>query len=197
MAILLIDLDDTVADLTGKVLDLYEEDTGIRLDPNKLTSWEENGRVFKDYYLQKGIYLELDVMPNAVEVLESLSKQHRIFFVTAAPTPESSCEKKQWVDKHFPFIGQMNVITTRDKYLINGDLLLDDSPIFLPSFKGIRVLVDKPHNSELEEAVDFDEYVFDMGEFYSYVRRAVRRGKLKVSTPEELARHAEKPLGQD
>lgn len=194
MAILLIDMDEVVANLNGYAVYLHEAETGEAIDPASLDSWEKNGEVLRDYYLRGGIYRKLSVAAHAQGVLKDLSKNHRIFFVTAAPTPLSAYEKKAWVDEHFPFIGHMNVITTRDKDLIRGDLLLDDSPAFLPQFPGTRVLMKQPHNRSMARGKDFDAEVNGFVQFYALIKHLEVVGSLSVSSPEELERHAKRPL---
>ncbi|ALA07250.1 putative 5'-3'-deoxyribosencleotidase [Brevibacillus phage SecTim467] len=193
MAILLVDMDEVVADLLGYVIHLHEVETGERLDPKTLTDWNKNREVLGTYFKREGIYWKLDVTKDSQTVLRDLSVNHRIFFVTAAPTPSSAMEKKMWVDRHFPWIGQKNVITTFDKYLIRGDLLLDDSPEFNPNFLPIRVCMDAPHNKHLEKGRDLDYRVTNFMEFLKLIEQLEVKGLLPWCSVPQLKKHMERP----
>jgi 5'-nucleotidase len=194
LAILLIDMDEVVADCLGYVLKLHEDETGEKIPRDSLDDWDANGELLGHYFKREGLYRNLGVVKDAQMVLRELSINHRIFFVTAAPTPRSAMEKKEWVDEHFPWIGQKNVITTYDKYLIRGDLLLDDSPTFLPVFPKTRVLMEQPHNSRLVEDREYDFKVRNFMQFLSVVQHLEYRGLLTWCEVSQLKKHMERPL---
>lgn len=151
MAVLLIDMDEVVAGLLEYTVGLYNKDNGTNVDWKTLDDWHKNGDMLDQYFLKEGTFLHLPVIKHSQEVLKELSKRHDVFFATAAPTPHAAMEKKLWVEEHFPFIGQKKTIVTHDKYLLAGaDLLLDDSPKFLPRFPNIRVCMDMNYNRDVE-----------------------------------------------
>lgn len=182
-------MDEVVADLIGYSCFLHEVETGEKIDRNTLTDWEMNGRILRPYFHREGVYRKLDVIKDSQMVLRELSVNHRIFFVTAAPTPSSAMEKKMWVDEHFPWIGQKNVITTYNKELIRGDLLFDDSPEFLPKFPGIQVCMDAPHNRH----IDFPYRVKDWISFLKLIEFFESNGTIKWCEPSQLREHMKRP----
>ena len=62
--------------------------------------------------------------------MEKLYKEHEVFIVTAPWTQAVSCynEKRKWVEKHLPFFNIDRIIFTKYKYLLDGDIIVDDCP---------------------------------------------------------------------
>lgn len=164
-----IDMDDVTAKLNEKALELYNIDNGSKiLTMDDLHCWDANWDILSKYYMKEGIYESLEVEEGSQDVLRRLSEDFHVLFVTASPSIEATREKMLWVDRHFPFVGHQNVIATRYKYLVNADVLFDDSPSFLPKFPGVRVLMDRVHNQTLTEQ-DFDYRVTNWYDFEDLV----------------------------
>lgn len=179
LPVLGIDMDDVTADLISRSVELYNKDNyDDQIKKEDLNCWYGNWEIMKDYYMMEGIYADLPVIEGSKEVLKRLGSRYEIFFITASPTPKATFDKMEWVDRHFPFIGSGRVIATRYKHLINADLLFDDSPAFLPEFKGLRVLMDGGHNQHLVKGVDYEERVFDWKGFESYIIKVEEKGLL-------------------
>lgn len=161
--VIAIDLDGVTADLDKRVLELYNEDNNTNLTNEDCNSWEGNWDLFKDYYVKEGIYSELELFEGAYEVIGELMKNHHVIFVTASPSIKAVTEKMEWVEKHFGDLGItfQNVISTRNKYLIKADVLIDDSPEFLPKFTGTRILMNTAYNQHLVKFKDYEHRVYD------------------------------------
>lgn len=175
MAVLLIDLDEVCAGLLEYSTNLYNLDNGTNLDWRVFDDWHGNGEMLKQYFTAEGTFLRLPVIKDSQAVLKDLADYYDIYFVTAAPTPHSAMEKKIWVDEHFPFIGQKKTIITHHKYLLSGgDLLLDDSPVYLSKFPNIRVCMDMPYNQHTE----CEHRVKDWKSFATLIENLEYRGHL-------------------
>lgn len=173
-----IDMDDVTAKLNERALELYnKENVNNVLTMDDLHCWDANWDLMSKYYMQEGIYSALDVEEGAQDALKRLSEDFHVIFVTASPSVAATTEKMLWVDEHFPFVGHQNVIATRHKYLVNANLLFDDSPSFLPKFPGVRVLMDRVHNQTLGNG-DFDYRVFDWYQFEDLVLDLDKDGQL-------------------
>lgn len=178
--VLAIDMDDVTAMLNDHALNYRNLDFPDNvLTINDLHDWDANWDIMKDYYMKDGIYAELAVASGAVEVLRELNERYHVIFLTASPTIGATVEKMEWVDRHFDFIGSQNVIATRYKYLINADLLFDDSPSFIRGFTGIRVLHTQPYNVNLE-AEHFDYRVGNWYEFRDLIEALENANALAV-----------------
>lgn len=176
--ILLLDLDNTTADLTKKWLDVYNSTHNDNLLAEQITTWNLSAHANKcsPELLNKIIeapnfFAELNVFPDAVEVTKRLQSKHQLYFVTATPLDSKTAayDKNQWVEKYFPHIGKNRVIHTHEKQLVKGDLLFDDGPTNLENFYGFTVAMDFAYNRHIKADarvnnwLDFEIYVNSLG----------------------------------
>lgn len=177
MALIHIDLDDTTVKLLSRICELHnrgKKETD-HITVNHLNDWTKNGEFIERFLHIEGLYYNLEIKENAVEVLKDISKRHRVKFLTAYPTAQSAKEKVAFVEKHFPFIGVKNTTLTWNKGDIKGDLLFDDSPLFIPQFEGLKVLFDKPYNQH----VMADARVQSWLEFHAKIAEWEKEGIIK------------------
>ena len=153
-----IDMDDVMAAAGKKILATYNRLVG--------TNHREEDFVGKSYYevldekhgvlvraeiFKPGFFIDMEVMPDAVEVIEKLHERFEIFVVSAAVEfPNSLKEKVDWLAEHFPFISWKNIVLCGDKTIISADYLIDDHEKNLSTFKGKPLLFDAIHNQKLE-----------------------------------------------
>ena len=79
--------------------------------------------------------------------MEALCNKHNVYIATAATQfPNSLKEKSDWLDEHMPFITWQHRIMCGHKFILNGDLLIDDRSYNLERFAGDTLLFDSPHN---------------------------------------------------
>ena len=67
--------------------------------------------------------------------------------------PNSLLEKSEWLDEHMPFIDWQHRILCGHKFILRGDLLIDDRIYNLEKFEGETILFSSPHN---EHVIGFD-----------------------------------------
>lgn len=119
-------------------------------------------------YLDGTVYLDIHPVPEAQKLIETLTPEHDIVLVTsnllgieAVPLyeylwngePTRSVDYLlQFLGQYYPQIDHTNVIVACRKGLIDGDVLIDDNPANLCLFHGIRILIDKPYNRDLDTA---------------------------------------------
>ncbi|MCA1054244.1 5'(3')-deoxyribonucleotidase [Rossellomorea aquimaris] len=159
MKTLLIDMDSVICDLMTDWHNRYNQEFDDDLSVDKLLCWdskkyvkEECGDKIYDYLHEPGLFLHLKPLPDAIEVLERLSAHYELLIVTSSVST-AFMEKEQWVQNHLPFIGKENMIFSHRKDKICGDLLFDDAPHNLCSFKktGRRaVAMDYPYNRSVD-----------------------------------------------
>ncbi len=157
--IILIDLDNVTADLMKKWLDTYNSEFGDNLTADQVTTWSIEQHAVKCSPLEFhkiveriSFFADLDVFPHAIEVTARLQDAgHNLYFVTATPydNPTGAYDKYNWVEKHFPHMGKSKVIHAHHKYMVKGDILLDDGPINLQHFPGIKVAMSAPYNQNV------------------------------------------------
>ncbi|MDI3256346.1 MAG: 5'(3')-deoxyribonucleotidase [Kyrpidia sp.] len=158
MTTLLIDMDSVIVDLMSAWCRRYNADWNDNLTPEDILTWEwekyvkpECGRRIYQYLDEPGMFLHLEPLPHAIEVLERLSNRYEILIVTSSRRT-AMAEKDAWVTRHLPFIGRKNLILAHRKDRICGDLLFDDAPHNLESFQRTgrtAVAMDYPYNRQV------------------------------------------------
>jgi len=77
----------------------------------------------------EGIFADMDPMPGAIEAYRTLvAKGHDVFILSTAPwnNPSAWSDKLQWVQTHLGDVAHKRLILTHHKYLVQGDVLIDD-----------------------------------------------------------------------
>lgn len=146
-----IDMDEVMADVMPKFLDMYEYEFGKRL--NKEEFWgskvyyREEAKFLRERLFEKGFFADLPIMPGSQEVIKELQENYEIFITTAAMEFRSSFEDKyDWLAEHFPFIHWRNIVFCGDKSIIQADYMIDDHVFNLKKFTGKGLLFTASHN---------------------------------------------------
>lgn len=127
------------------------------------SSWdfltEEHERVIK----KPGFVLSLKPYPQALRHVAALRLKHDVHFVTA-PCDASLTwchERRTWLEQHLRAFSD-EVTFTHAKYLVQGDVFVDDNPEQVASWKaanrGLALLWDQPwnrHDTELTRCLSW------------------------------------------
>lgn len=168
--IILIDLDDTVNDFAYTFWSNYNALYGENIDRFLVDSWNLQDFVRDDvdaYGLLRtpGLFRNIPLKDYALEFMWRMHTQYEVYIVTDAPSGTSHCEvatkgfsnpaddKRRWVAEHFPFIPQNNIIICSHKWMIAGDILVDDKPATFEKFRELGkhcILIDMPYNRHIE-----------------------------------------------
>ena len=75
-----------------------------------------------------GIFGLMSPMEGAIEAYHKLSKDHDVFIVSTAPwdNPSAWSDKLLWVKTYLGKVAEKRLILTHHKYLVRGDVLIDD-----------------------------------------------------------------------
>jgi len=149
---LIVDMDDVLADATGRLIDLYEKEFGVRITRESMNHKEDRER-FPDneaalrFVFQKGFFKAMDVNEHSQEVMKKLNEKYEVFVVSSAMEfPNSLSEKLEWLNEHFPFLHWKQFVFCGRKSIVHGDFMIDDLPHNLDSFNGEKLLYSAPHN---------------------------------------------------
>ena len=131
---ILVDMDEIVADLYSEWLSRYNEKWDDNLTKDDILTWEthkyvkpECGKKIYSFF-RPDMFDDLEVIPGSKQVLGELNRLgHKIVFVTASPRGCADA-KCQWAVKNFKFIDYPDIITAKKKYLVQGDVFIDDAP---------------------------------------------------------------------
>lgn len=133
--IVLIDLDSTIVDLLTPWLQIHNEDHGDDLTIDLCTSFalhrhtKTGGKEIYSILERPGFFEGLQPYPGAIEAVKALHEAgHRVYIVTSCEVPEGAKGKQIWFAKHLPFLSSKRLWIGSDKFLLAGDVLIDDGP---------------------------------------------------------------------
>ncbi len=153
--ILLIDMDQVIADLTSQYIKYYKEVTGIEMKRNDFLGKPEaeafpDPQLIKRFLHTPGIFRSAAVIPGSQCVVEELNELFELYIVSAAMEfPQSLIEKYDWLHEHFPFIKWSQIIFCGSKKNISGDYMIDDHLKNLHHFNGAKLLFTATHNTNI------------------------------------------------
>lgn len=173
-----LDMDEVIADVSPKFLDLYEQEFGVRLAKEDYWGkkiYQVNGaNQIREYLFDKGFFADLPVMPGSQEVVRELMEHFDIFITTAAMEFRASLEDKyDWLHQHFPFIHWKNFVFCGDKSIINADYMIDDHAFNLHTFRGKGILYTAAHNIHETEFTRVNNWA----EIRAFFRQELSKGK--------------------
>lgn len=185
---LLVDLDDTMEDLIPRLVSALNYKFSKEYTSSDITEWDLSkfypGITNEDLIeaMSRSDFWELiDEKPQACEFIYKLKRDgHDIKVVTASHY--SVLEKKMdlMFFRLFPFLTWDDVIITKDKRRVTGDVLIDDNPNFLNGFNGIRLLMDASHNrSHVVDSINTIR-VHDWHEIYDIVSTLAEDDNYKI-----------------
>lgn len=149
-----IDMDDVLADTTGKFIDIYRRDFDATTTPERFRNQsfheildQETYDRLSTYVYQPGFFADIAIMEGAVEVTRALSEKYDLFVTTAAMEFRNSfVDKYDWLARYFPHIPWQQWVFLGDKSIIRAEYMIDDMPRNLLSFQGEGLLFHAPHN---------------------------------------------------
>jgi 5'(3')-deoxyribonucleotidase len=167
-----IDLDGVVANFTQGWMTFYNRDFGADLkfedsqnwgDLVDLTHFEDIGEFWRWSSQLEGhsVFWHLETFPGAVEALRTLdSDGHDLIVLTTKPTFAID-DTHDWIARHE--IPATEVFILDDKWLVDCDVYLDDSPYVIPSLLAHRpertvCRYIRPWNHPLDGAIDVNDF---------------------------------------
>ena len=102
-------------------------------------------------FLSDNFWLNLPLKEDAVKVVKWLNNKHEIYLATSPWYPDPDCMKwkVQWVEKYFSFLKTNQLIFISKKWLLKGDIIIDDKPITIKKFDGVTIIFDQPYNQKI------------------------------------------------
>lgn len=183
--IIYLDMDETLVNLVDPWLEYLNSKAGTDFSRKNTTAYSveqsfedklSRTAIFKPFKT-KGFWVNLPPFVGAIPFVEQLHKDHTVYLATI-PALGKVCayEKEKWMAKHLPFLTRDRLILCHHKYLLRGDILLDDNPKYLSNFTGKRLLFDKPWNRNdqlLKEGFDPERFIriHSYGEALSYINQ--------------------------
>lgn len=152
--ILLIDMDEVICMFLEELCLRYNKAFGTFLAPDQLRQYDLTdfvGEKGKNLFQQAGFFDKLKPFPFAVKVIEKLLMENyeMIIATDTKDNPSIHADKELWIRENLPFFPREQVFFTRDKHLLDADLIFDDSPEVIEKFPGIKVIMDRPYNKHV------------------------------------------------
>jgi 5'(3')-deoxyribonucleotidase len=129
----LVDVDDVLADLRPKVLNIVNEVSGGEFTPDDFTGWDYFS-VLDEYQKHRAFQLmgapgfcrSLQVLPGAKEAIRELQDLVKVLAVTWPFHVEWFNERYDWLEQEVG-IQKKDVILASSKYAVAGKWFLDDN----------------------------------------------------------------------
>lgn len=137
---ILIDLDGVIADIDKSFIEAWKHkypnapapDPGTRKEFYIGEEFgEDSGKKAYEIFREKGFFRHTPMMPGCKTALSEMLKMgNEVYIVTSAGNnmPYAASEKYQWVDEHLGVDWVDRLVITRSKYVVSGDVLIDDKP---------------------------------------------------------------------
>jgi len=133
----LLDVDNVLGDFHQAAADAMTRILGRAVPQADLTEWDvteyvrdpaEKRRVWREL-LGRGFCSRIPVMAGAKEGVATLREMAEVYFVTSPFTGSHTWahERSEWLKAHFG-AGPEHVASLRSKFLVSGDVLVDDRP---------------------------------------------------------------------
>jgi 5'(3')-deoxyribonucleotidase len=154
MQTLSVDMDEVITDTARKLKDYYCLEFGITFNEEELKGKDlkdivrpEHFSKFHQYLNAPGFFGDLEIMPDALEVLKKLNEKYELFIVSAAlEFPNSLKDKFDCISQNLPFISWKQICLCGTKSIIQTDIMIDDRTRNFSHFKGRKILYTCHHN---------------------------------------------------
>ena len=152
------DIDDTLLDFVGTLLEFYNSDYSDNLTVDDITDWTldlfvkpECGTKIYNYFSDPNLNLYWAVEPikNSLESINLLkSKGHRVIFCTRS---DFLSYKLKWLLQWKFLENDRDYVLCEDKTLVNCDIIVDDRYKYIEDFTKLGIpalLIDRPWNKK-------------------------------------------------
>ncbi len=162
---IMIDLDDTICQ--GGYLEILNDYFNTNytyddLDDYYVESLVPDGKLdeYLDYFYsgKVNVYDYSKPLPDAIEVIEKLSKVYDIYICSAyvdrrrvRGSGVMALFKHDWIIRNLPFIDPKKIILTGSKELVSCDIKIDDKFSNLKGCSDIKLLLDAYHNRDYDD----------------------------------------------
>lgn len=156
---ILVDMDDVLEMLVDAWVDYLNIRYGTNVTKYDVKDWNIckafPGLDYETVYspeMDDEFWKDVKPMPGADEALRKLMADgHEIFVVTATLHETLRSKMDNVLFRYFPYIDWSHVIITSRKYMIKGDILVDDGPHNLEKGDYYKILFDAVHNRSFDE----------------------------------------------
>lgn len=165
---ILCDMDDIIVDLLSNWLKQYNKDFRDNISVEEIWDFDlwkcvkpSCGKKIYDYIQKRRFFFDLPAHKGAIETVKKLHDDGHDITIVSSPAEAavSYQDKVAWLKLRMPFLKVDDIILGRKKYLIKGDILIDDSPKNITAYrkhwpKAHILTVAYPYNQDCEPLVN-------------------------------------------
>lgn len=158
---ILFDADDTVENLCDCWIAMLNERYGTSVTLEDVRDWDitlafptlTKEQVFGVLHDDE-LWRRITPIPGSVEVLQKLQQEgHQLYMVTASDYRTCKTKVERLLEL-FPFLDWGHIVITSHKQMVHGDILIDDGPHNLVGGEYFKILFDRPHNRNYDDAAN-------------------------------------------
>ena len=158
---LIIDCDDVLLDLNGRVLQVFNEENGTDYTEDIFTDFDiykclpfELAEKYTALWLREDIWRSLSPVYHAQWGMKKLIDDGFEVFVATSTHYSNFAWKIELLQGYFPFIDSSRIICIGDKSLLHGDIMVDDCTANLISnLYCHRICLEKSWNQNVHDEV--------------------------------------------
>ena len=158
--IVLLDMDDVINNFLTYLCTMYNETHGTKYKASDITDWDLTktiGADVADIFTAEGFFEKVPSKRGSITAIKKLikSQKYDIYIITACQTNRELEEKCHWLENLVPEFKQERIIKCSEKYIIRGDVLVDDRIKNLEDCSPYMrcVLFDAPHNKDCDKFI--------------------------------------------
>lgn len=150
-------MDDTIENLLVAWVDILNERYGTHVSANEVHDWSmpqffpslTEKQVYAPLY-EDTFWDKVKPIPGANVYLKRLIDDgHNVYIVTSSNYQTLKAKMEKVLFRFFPMIDWNHVIVTSNKQMIRGDVLVDDGLHNHVGGKYLKILMDAPHNRNI------------------------------------------------
>jgi 5'-nucleotidase len=178
----LIDLDNTLVDMTSKFLREYNAITNEGLTVDDVYTYDfhdivDEPELVQQIICRQGFFSDLEPFTDAIHYLKKISKMKKVdTTILTQPSRKATqaiSEKRGWISENLPKFNLGNVIFSHKKHRVTGDVFFDDAPKHLIGWKerqgGITCKIEWPYNKHIKTDYTFQKETAWRG-FYELIK---------------------------
>ena len=159
---ILVDLDSVLVPWVEAMLERLKE-IGINEEVKNIKTYnylhDKYGNEFiKSIYNENNFYKNLEPFDGAVTFLNNLNEKYSVKIVTVSGSEHNQLSKASFIEKHFGGLYE-ELIFEKQKYLIKGDALVDDS------FENIYDMISNQRILSIcynhENRYEYNDFIYD------------------------------------
>jgi len=118
--------------------------------------------------------LSYTLKPGSFEALKQMHDDGHEITIVTAHNNRTAGFKFEWLTTHFPFLSRDDIIITRKKHKIIGDVLIDDAAKNLIHGFFLKILFDHPNNHGYDAEANGMKRVYTLEEAYKIIQKELK-----------------------